>query len=700
MNISNKNCEQFEAIGTIFAFQERRFYPDSEMYRLSLPEIYDLLEQAELDLSGVGSINFSSSQVSDLSDQALYDFCFNLLGDKKYIPNFYPGMLDDYSQEVLEDRLDTFSSYMVPQVSPSTRHNGPSYFGGFQDKEGNTIKLIKVPAGVWKLEIYNEPRITWNTYYQNKYRIIDSDLIQVINETGRINRNGEQIIDLLYKPCLKIYFGPMYDTRIEDQSYSSAIKNEIYSNRYYAVSVGVEEDRALEEAYNSYTNVMSELDYMASYKGEIMSDKILYLSYSSSGKINEVKFIETSFNHHKNPGRNQNKLSMRMDDYLAHDFCPIKDYGNIAVDKSSGLLLGTRDGDVTIDGEKKSGFKFFEKLKEDSSPSLRTTKTRKITIDGKELVNGNREKLPQNPITSPDWILNRNLDSGYKKCKLSIEKGGSVVRKVRGIEEPIEGSKFFKEGSSLAFKPIESTGYKFSGVSPEADTIEGEYYIYSTIPDLITFSFRHEIYTFRIHLTCEKDFYRSGGSKIEFDTNSYYSEFINERNIKLYVKDSVGNFIEYDPDKRGIINVDETSEISFKLDYGDYYLPVSFEPDHIFTVNLEDLKIFDNYADYDIEIAVIKPKVYLFGNVNFGRTRHFNVDYNGSLTVEFYSEDPLWDNPWTAVDHIFISRGDRESINPTVESQVYNPGKGDGFRYLTVSGIIDKVVEINIWTEE
>ena len=694
MKISNTNCVQFETIGTIFAYQERLFYPDTELYNLSPEEIEDLIKTAELDLAGLGSINFPSNQVSDLSETALYNFCFDLVGDKKYIPNFYLGILDDYSQEALDDKLDIFSSYMVPQVSPAGLHVGPQYFGGFQDKDGNIVKLIKVPAGIWKLEIYNEPRITSNTFYQDKYRIIDSDLIQAI---GKLTEEGKTpLISLLYTPCLKIYFGPMHDTRIEDQSYENAITNEIYADRYFYVSLG-QDNIILEKAYNEYENVMSESDYVASYKGEVMSDKILYLSYTSTGEIKEIKLVETSFNHHKNPGRNQNKLSMRMDDYLAHDFSPIKDCGNMAIDKSSGLILGTRDGSVTLGKKTKPGFKFFEKLKEGSVSSLRTTKARRIVMDGKELVNGNRETLYQNPIISPDWILNRAIESEYKKCRITCGKGGSIIRKIGSKEESISGTKYFKSGTKLILKPIESTGYKFSSVSPKADLVNNGYYTYNSIPDSILFSFNHEIYIFRVHIVCNKDFYRANGTKVDFDTNTYSTSF-KERGIKLYLGDPVSGFEEYIQGK--VISVDETSEISFTIDLGDYYVPVSFEKGELFKAKLSDLEITTgNFADYNIEIAVIKPEVSLFGDVNFGKTRHFTTDFNGVAKIEFYSEDPLWDDTWQAINHILIQRGSDDPVNPTIESGVYNPGKGDGFRYLTLSQIRTNV-EINIWTEE
>lgn len=682
MKISNKDCVQFETIGTILAFQERPFYPDTEIYNLSEAEIEHLLEVSELDTEGIGSINFPSNQVSDLSETALYDFCFNLVGDKKYIPNFYPGLLDDYSQEVLEDKFDIFSSYMVPQVSPSTFHHGPNYFGGFQDKEGNIIKLIKIPAGIWKLEIYNESRITWNTYYSDQYRIIDSDLIQAMNNFSIGN------INLLYTPCLKVYFGPTYDTRLEDQSYRNALSNDIYASRY------LKDDIILEKAYSGYPNIMSELDYVASYKGEVMAEKILYLSYTSNGEINEIKLIETSFNHHKNPNRNQNKLSMRMDDYLAHDFNPVEDHGKIALDKSNGLILGTRESTyINSDNEEVSGVIFFDQLKESSLPSLRSTRTKNIIVDGKEYINGNQEKLYQNPIISPDWYIKQDITSDYKKCRISCENGGTIFRKIGNSEEPIGGTKYFREGTQLILKPVESPGYRLSEVRPEADLIEDGYYTYNIIPETVIFKFNHETYIFRVHIICNKDYFNSNGARVDFDTNSYENSFVNERGIRLYIGDSISGFFEYDEE----IVLDENSEISFILDTGEYYVPVAFAKGEILKASLRDLKIAGKYADYDIEVEVIKPEISLFGDVNFGKTRHFTIEFNGEITIEFYSEDPLWDDVQEALSHIIIQRGSSDPENPTADS--YNPGEGDGFRSLTVSQIKTSNVKINIWTE-
>lgn len=700
MNISNKNCTQFETIGTIFAYQERLFYPnfpESELSACIPKDKKEILGTSELNLNsgnelgwgeipngGRGYILFPSSHTSDLTENSLYNFDFNLLGDKKYIPNFYPGLLDDYSQDVLDSGVDIFSSYMVPQVSPATSHLNPIYFGGFQDKDGVFIKLIRVPAGIWKLEIYNESRITSNIYFQDRYRIIDHDTLSAMESYE------ETPLTPLYQPSLKIYFGPEHDTRIEDQSIETLLglsdpdtAFHIYTDRYFSY------DGLLRDYYNHYKHVMSETDYIASYKEEVMSDKLVYLAYTGEGKIKEVRLIETSFTHHKNPGRNQRKLSMRMDDYLAHKFSPLEDLGNIVLDKSSKTILGTREGD---------GFWFFERSKEMARPSLRTPKTKKVELDGKTFVNGNRERIYQNPIISPDWVIDREIESDYLKCRISSSQGGIIYRKVGTKEEIIGGSKYFKKGSQLILRPKEKTGYKFVSVSPLPNLAsQNGYYIYTTIPSEIHFEFEHKIYIFRIHITCKKDYYKANGATTSFDSGNYDSDF-GSRGIKIYLGDNISGFKEYDPQKDGIIRINETSEVSFKLDLGDYYVPVSFNPEEVFKAKLENLTVSGEYADYRLEISVIKPEISLYGDVDFGKNRHMTCNYNGSVKIEFYSLNEVWNIPGEAVKHIFIKRGSEEQpYNPTIDSGAYNPGS-DGFRYLTISGIITKV-EINIWTE-
>lgn len=697
MKISNKNCTQFETIGTIFAYQERLFYPnfpESELSGYIDKDKKEILGTSELNLNsgnelgwGIipnnsrGYILFPSTHTSDLTENSLYNFDFNLLGDKKYIPNFYPGLLDDYSQDVLGSGIDAFSSYMVPQVSPATSHLNPIYFGGFQDKDGIFIKLIKIPAGVWKLEIYNEPRITNNIFFQSRYRIIDHDTL-----CAMVSYEGE-ILTPLYTPSLKIYFGPEHDTRIEGQSLETLLglidldtSFNIYTDRYFS------HDR-LNEYYNRYTNVMSETEYVASYKEEVMSDKILYLAYTGGGKVKEIKLIETSFDHHKNPGRNQRKLSMRMDDYLAHRFSPLEDLGNIVLDKPSGTILGTREGE---------GFWFFDKSKKMALPSLRTPKTREVTIDGKTLVNGNRERIYQNPIISPDWIVKRKIESDYRKCRISANQGGIIYRKIDKLEEIIGGSKYFKEGTILTLRPEARTGYRFLSVSPQPDITQEDYFTYNTIPSEIYFSFEHKIYIFRVDLTCDRDYYSAGGAKVSFNSGAYDLNF-RSRGIKIYLGDSISGFKEYDPQADGIIEMDETSEISFKLDLGDYYVPVSFSPEEIFKARLENMTISGEFADYRLKVSVIKPEISLSGDVDFGRNRHITCDYNGTVTIEFYSTSEVWNIPIEAVKHISIKRGSNEPYNPTVDSRAYYSGE-DGFRYLTLSQVRSNT-EINIWTE-
>ena len=146
--------------------------------------------------------------------------------------------------------------------------------------------------------------------------------------------------------------------------------------------------------------------------------------------------------------------------------------------------------------------------------------------------------------------------------------------------------------------------------------------------------------------------------------------------------------------------MDENTEISFTLDLGDYYDPVSFNLGEIVKAKLEDLSISGEYADYAVKVSVVKPEISLFGDVEFKNSRHLTCDFSGSVKIEFYSEDELWDIPGVAVNHIFIKRGDRDVYNPTVESGAYNKGNGDGYRSFTLGQIKEKTNVINIWTQE
>ena len=155
MKINRISGKSFENLGTIFAYKRRKFYPTIPEIQPTIKDKEDIIKEATVK-KGEELIYIPSSQVSELSEQALYNFEFNVTEDKKYIPNFYPGILDNYSQEILDSDLDIISPYIVPQISPSEEKIKFSYFGGFQDADGNIIKLLKVPAGIWKLEIYNE----------------------------------------------------------------------------------------------------------------------------------------------------------------------------------------------------------------------------------------------------------------------------------------------------------------------------------------------------------------------------------------------------------------------------------------------------------------------------------------------------------------------------------------------------------------
>lgn len=659
----------FKKIGTIIAYRERMFYPGNAYNIMGKPGIInDIIEQ-----STAGTIMYPSSVNSDLSEFSLYNFNFDLLNDKKYIPEFIPGMLDDYSLEILGEDLDTLSSLIVPQISTSTAHEGAKFFGGFQDSQGNQIRLIDLPVeyteedtlGIWKVEIYNE-KIEGNMLVDGKPEILDHDsylyltkakVFENLTEENSIPKYVEK-----YKPCVQIYFGPQYKTKLKDKTLTQIRQeiqedqgNKIYPSRY----ISLEEDYVSSGEYDSFTEELTESEYIKQYKNEVMSRKILYLAYNGEGKIEALNLIGTSFENSKNPARNQHLKSSRMDDYLSHDQNILKGKGNLVFDKTSGVLLGNISSRV---------FPILESRKTRAPKSLRTY-SRKIELDGNTFIKSNSTRLWEDPIISPDWSLERKIKSNYSKCYISSTEGGNIspsgICYVKDSLTVIQGSPKLGYEIDKIIKTYEVNGsYK---EEEEEEKYEKEYTYTSIIPTSLKFIYKETSYVFDI--------------KFEYKE----SEESNESSI-MYLWDfpvkflnSNGEWINRDWEEEGRISIDNSTKLTFKINWEDEdcgYSPIddfitnssgevlAQNSDGSYTVTLSDIgikKIKSGLEEYWALISVpVKKRLFTITT----STDSENIQIKDSSLIFEYGEDEAFVEFYSKLtDFLFEIEKDGEKID-------------------------------------
>ena len=601
MKINNKTEAAFLDVGTVVAYEKRTFYLEGELWKKGIE-----------DLKKIGSIYkiyYPSTQVSDLVDISLYNFDFNLSAEKEYVPNFYPGLLDDFSIDLLGPELDIFSSRMIPQLSNQEVHQGPTYFGGFQTTDGNYVKLLKIPENYWKVEIYNEKNLTYNT---DGDIFMDYDIIQKSN------------LNSYYTPSIQIYFGPLYDTRISGISFDNLPK--IYKDRYL--------QELSDEEYESFPNVMTLPEYIKSFRNEVLTDKILYLVYNGSGEVLKVDIVNESFKNSINPGRNQHKLSMRMDDYLEHSFSPIEKKGTLVLDKNSGVLLGNR----------KANFRIFESRKRRATQTNRGTNSKKIEADGKTYLNGNPQHLWQNPVISPDWVIDREINSPYHECVVYVSGKGTVTD---NTGKKICGQLYLKEGKELSLTPQSNTGWVLlDGNYTTPDTKRGDSFIYSNCPERIDFVFTEVEIPISISLVCEKDYVRNSVNPPKSTYNIGSNSFSGLKTTIFYRGEI------YSDKDISQIAIKDGESIDYFIELGDLYRyegnsyiqgTMSFENSEILIVNN------NKTAQKSFEIEVIRPTINLSGTVEFsemeddemsGNLRVYN--YGSDVSIIFFSYDPIF----------------------------------------------------------
>ena len=408
----------FSDIGTVVYYKERQFYPENSNPTYLLEDGYSL------------GYLYSTSEVSEYIDFGKTGFSF--LGDNKeeLIPNLY-----DYSDslEISEtpkdlDKLMRASFPSLSQTRVSEELN--KHFFGRLTSPDKVSHLIHLPKDVWKVEVYNS-RILGNC----NLGFIDYDILSEINLE-------ELNITLIESPVLTIYFGPGYDTRIQDFTLEELKESgfNLYLDRYHSLE---------KNEYHGFTKILTKTEYIENYREEIKSEKLLYIVNTPEGKISDINFYSLAYPESKIPHPHLSETVLR-NDYLWNSHLSVtEDFSSEGViDSRSGVLLGIKSLSI-------SESSWFH----GANPGYSKSSVSPVSkVNGKTWIKtGESLLIGENPEISPWWYSPEDLPESEFRYFYVVNKGkGSVIP---------GGLIYLGPGKPLKLKVIPDVGYEYSGIS-------------------------------------------------------------------------------------------------------------------------------------------------------------------------------------------------------------------------------------------
>lgn len=534
MKIDRNNFKNFKDIGTLVYYGPRRFY--SEKSGIIEDNIYD-----EIKCKGY---MFSVDSNSDYLDFAKYGFKFNL-EKEKYWSKIKANFLDTDSKKLFEG-----SEHKAELIFPSLSQEEfteKQFFGKLEDK----TYLIHIPRDTWKIEIYNE-RITGN--FSGEF--YDYDILKEL-ETPE------------YNPILSIYFGPLQNTKLTGVSYDEVDEYEFYASRY----IGFDEDLGItEEEYKSYEE-LTRREYLESYN-EVKSEKLFYLVLGDKVDLVSPGYLKSNVRH-----RNQN--SFRNSDIINTEFLE-KTYTFIR-DKRSNTLLGTRETDCPI---------FENLLKNSKNVYAEKTYNEGEIVDLGDLYSCCKYEKPlKNPIISPEWTLNEELDSLFDTVFIESGEGGTTIP---------EGFVSVLKGSEVKVKIIPDFGY----TSDKEEVIYTEPIKFKKIEYKINLGKNIQAYNESGDITLTGTI----GDIIYFGIREVPGYVING------IQDKNGKYLEKEEYYRLEITEDiiDNTEVNLKVDLYNKFYVVTFNLDSEIQLSC-DRKVYLGVDDtFEFEIESKYPVKYTF----------------------------------------------------------------------------------------
>lgn len=567
MKIKRHNLSKFSDLGTAVLYPVRTFHPEVQGENVTSPDII-------LEKSSTKTFLFSTELNSEYIDFAKYDFRFNLPETKYWssldVNQFsYENTVSKFGSE-----FDSVSKNIVPQRLFSEEKKDKHFFGRLLDSK-NTIFLINIPSEiktlsnttfdsgyVWKVEFYNSRLTTNNTKISEVF--IDYDVLSVLNP--------ESIIE---EPILSVYFGPSWDTQIQDYTIDD-VPDEYYSRYTYRL-IDNNKTCLTSDIYSSFTNYMSKTEYMKSVKEEVESEKMLYIVNTTDGDVETIDMFSAAYSESNLKYRNQNKKILRRDE--TKDYSILTTKGDMVFDSRSNTLLGI-GGDI-------NDCSFLRDKINQLPESVFSSSSNKgdVIISGKTYTHPkNVEILGENPEISPYWISPGDLHS-------SMFKHFYVTKSGNGKITP-EGLVYLLGTKTLTIETTPDKGYKFDKIEDNKDYSRSGNIITPKIQntgDRFKIIFKEIDYTFNLVLSCDSDYPNFG----EF--HSYQLSDLSDIDIDLLYYDyEIGDYKKYTGKK---IEVKYTTPLKFKLDTS-HSLYYTSNPDYFY---LEDNSVsLNNFEEYTV----------------------------------------------------------------------------------------------------
>lgn len=548
MRIKRHDLSKFSDLGTAVLYPVRTFHIEVQGKDVISPDII-------LEKSSTKTFLFSTELNSEYIDFAKYDFRFNLPETKYWSSLDINQFSYDNTVSKFGRNFDNISNNLVPQKLTLDEDEDKHFFGRILDSE-NTIFLINIPSEiktlsnttfdskhVWKVEFYNS-RLTSNNTKSSEV-FIDYDVLSVLSP--------ESIIE---EPVLSVYFGPSWDTQIQDYTLND-VPDEYYSRYAYRL-IDNNNICLTNELYSSFTNYVSKTEYIKSVREEVNSEKMLYIVNTTDGDIETIDMFSAAYSESDLKYRNQNKKILRLDE--TKDYSILTEKNNMVFDSRSNTLLG-------IGGDINDCPLLRDKIDQipESAPSSSSDKG-EVEIIGKTYIHPrNVEILGENPEISPYWISSEDLHSSmFKYFYITKTGNGKVTPK---------GLVYLLDSKTLNLEVTPDKGHKFRGIK---ELTESEWNKTGNIVtpkkqntgDKFRIEFEEIEYSLNLVLSCDSD----------------YPEFGEFRSYTLSDLSDIGiDFLYYDYDLQnykkyisGSIKFTYTKPLKFKLDTSNslYYTPV------------------------------------------------------------------------------------------------------------------------------
>ena len=637
----------FSDIGTVVYYKERPFYP----------EMSEVIDESTLRLESSSSNYMYSTSISpsEYTDFAKTGFSFNPKIKEDSLPNLYN--YEDLTKISGFPYVDDLLSSAFPSIS-SNDYTETRHFFGKLTSPTETSYLIHLPKNIWKVEIYNS-RLSEDLF-------IDYDVLTKLGEA-----------DLHEKPVLTIYFGPSYDVRIKNYTYSEVQSFPTYINRYINLE---------EKEYNNFEEVMSKNEYIESYREEILSEKIVYIVNTPSGEISSINYYSIAYPISKEPHPHMVESVLRNDDLWSEKLyissTPTQD---VLLDNRSGTLLGLKKLNESESSWLYGAIKLPENIYSTSSSSD------DLFVNGKKWEKTvSTSVFGENPEISPYWYCPDYIPESKFKYFYIIKSQG------KGNINP-NGLVYLGPGKSLELEVNPEKGYEYSGISnifPEETSIseDGKILIKTdrfNVGYRFEVKFKEIVYTLNLQIECLKDYPGNNGLSSTYNLENFIPE------AELLYLSETGEIKKYD---NSPLTISDTKELYFKLDFSNTY--------YNFSGNLkygDGTKIPKINGWYVLRVSDfpddIKKKIIPIGEITSKKytvsiisTTGIQISTPKKNILEFHNMDPksLTPSPRPFISKMILSEDNTIEIKK--DNVIVNPGEDEDWT-LTKG-------EDNVWTFE